>query len=52
MVTPKKRRWVALDRGTYLAENNIRDDELIFMVEFIKEHKKVIIKRVLATKLI
>jgi len=43
---PKKEKMgKALDRGTYLAEHNIKDEELIFMVEFIKAHKKYIIER-------
>ncbi|HFU75263.1 MAG TPA: hypothetical protein ENK66_03355 [Arcobacter sp.] len=47
---PKKEKMgEALDRGTYLAENNIRDDELVFMVQFIKQHKEVIIKRVFSS---
>ena len=41
---PKKNKMgQCLDRGTYLAENNIKDEELIFMVEFMKQHKQYII---------
>lgn len=41
---PKKEKMgQALDRGTYLAENNIKDEELVFMVEFMKQHRKYII---------
>lgn len=44
---PKKEKMgKALDRETYLAENNISDDAIIFMVEFIKEHQEYMIKRI------
>ena len=48
---PKKEKMgIALDRGTYLAENNIGDDTLIFMVEFIKGHREFIINHIINPK--
>ncbi len=44
---PKKLRMgVALDRGTYLAQHNITDEELIFIVEFMTQHKEFIKNRI------
>lgn len=44
---PKKEKMgKALDRETYLVENNIKDEELIFMVEFMKQHKEFIKNRI------
>jgi len=44
---PKKEKMgKALDRETYLAENKVRDEELVFMVEFLKAHQGYMIKRI------